>query len=208
MSWVDALLRPRILRLLFSIVRSHLLTTRSEGQPSETDLPASEPQALAQARVPGSQEDARRTPGAESPSAQRPEAARRSGSEEVEHRERGRHRLPRGARVRRRSEIRALFRRGKRRRTVNLDVFVAASPTLRARLAVVVAKHGRKIVERNRLKRRLREAARVALLPRCRETGTTLDILICAKPSAYEATGTELKDQISELADHLCSGGS
>ncbi len=91
---------------------------------------------------------------------------------------------------------------------MHLDVFVAASPALRVRLAVVVAKHGRKIVERNRLKRRLREAARVALLPRCRDAGAALDILIRAKPSAYEATYAELRDEISGLADHLCPGGS
>lgn len=208
MSWVDALSTLRIFWRSFRFVRSLLLTTRSQGQFRETDLPPPEPQALAQTRVPGPEENPRRARDDEPPSAQRPEAARRAGSEEVEQREHGRHRLPRGARVRRRSEIRALLRRGKRRRTVHLDVFVAASPALRVRLAVVVAKHGRKIVERNRLKRRLREAARVALLPHCRDAGAALDILIRAKPSAYAATYAELRDEISGLADHLCPGGS
>ncbi len=76
---------------------------------------------------------------------------------------------------------------------------------MRARLAFVVPKHGRRIVDRNRVKRRLREAARTELLPRCLEVGAALDIVIRARPSAYSATFEELRGAVGELADDLCS---
>lgn len=87
-------------------------------------------------------------------------------------------------------------------------MFVAESPVLRLRLAVVVPKHGRRIVERNRLKRRLRESARLELLPRCLDRGVELDVLIRARPPAYEAGFQRLRDEIRELAELLCSQSS
>jgi len=97
-----------------------------------------------------------------------------------------------------------VFRRGKRRRTSHLDLFVADSPASRPRLALVVPRHGHKIVERNRLKRRLREGARVELLPRCRNRGVALDVVIRARPQAYEAEARQLWQEIAELAEQLC----
>ena len=58
-------------------------------------------------------------------------------------------------------EIRTLFRRGKKSRTRHLDAFVFASPAPVARLGVVVPKHRRTIVLRNRLKRREIDGQRV-----------------------------------------------
>lgn len=87
-------------------------------------------------------------------------------------------------------------------------MFVTGSPALRPRLALVVPKHGRTIVERNRLKRRLREAARLELLPRCLSSGVALDMLIRARPEAYEIDFEQLMDEIRELAEELCSRGS
>ncbi len=87
-------------------------------------------------------------------------------------------------------------------------MFVAESPALRPRLALVVPKHGRKIVERNRLKRRLREAARQELLPPCLERDIALDVLIRARPETYEAEFDVLKQEIIHLAEELCSPGS
>lgn len=97
------------------------------------------------------------------------------------------------------------MRRGKRRRTSCLEVFVTDSPALRPRLALVVPRHGRKIVERNRLKRRLKEGARLELLPRCRDRGAALDIVIRARPQAYEAESRQLLNEIGGLAEQLCS---
>lgn len=100
-----------------------------------------------------------------------------------------------------------MLRRGKRRRTSHLDVFVTDSPALRPRVALVVPRHGRKIVERNRLKRMLKEGARLKLLPGCRDRGAALDIVIRARPQAYEAESGQLLAEIAELAEQLCSQG-
>ena len=101
-----------------------------------------------------------------------------------------------------------MYRRGKRKRTGHLDVFVTDSPALRPRVVVVVPKHGHKIVERNKLKRRIRESARIELLPLCLEHAVSLDILIRAQPGAYEAEFGQLRDEIKELAEELCSHAS
>ncbi len=200
--------RARIFgRSVFS-VRSLCLSRRSRGRPHETDLPPSEPAASAQARVPSQTEDEDRTPSAGPAPSQGAQAARRDGSEEVDRATSHLYRFPRAARIRRRSEIRDLFRRGKRRRTGHLDVFVAESPASRPRVGLVVPRHGRTIVERNRLKRRLREGVRLELLPRCWERGVALDILIRARAQAYEADFASLAGELRRLAERLCSHGS
>jgi hypothetical protein len=63
------------------------------------------------------------------------------------------------------SEIELVKRTGKRVKTGVLDVRVAASPSSRAQVGVIVPKYKRTIVERNKLRRRLRELVRVRLLP-------------------------------------------
>ena len=63
------------------------------------------------------------------------------------------------------SEIELVKRTGKRVKTGVLDVRVAASPSSRAQVGVIVPKYKRTIVERNRLRRRLRELVRLRLLP-------------------------------------------
>lgn len=128
------------------------------------------------------------------------EAAPGSGSSEGE-------RLPRSSRIRHTKEIQGLLRRGKRKSTSHLDVFFASSPVSHSRLGLVVPKHRHVIVERNRLKRRLREVGRRQLLPRLAEAGLAADILIRARPEAYEATFQELQEQVVELAETLCSDG-
>jgi ribonuclease P protein component len=116
-----------------------------------------------------------------------------------------RRRLPRHARITGSEEIRTLFRRGKRRRTRHLDVFFSASPEAFPRLGIVVPKHRRKVVRRNLLKRRLRELGRTVLLPRLREGGRTTDVLLRARPEAYEACWADLDAEIRVLAEELCS---
>ena len=56
------------------------------------------------------------------------------------------------------------------------------------RVGFVVPKHGKSSVERNLLKRRLRELARTVLLPRM----ASIDMVIHARPSAYRLTFDEL----------------
>lgn len=190
-------------------MRSLWLTIRSGGRSRETDVPSSEPQAAARTRLSGADEDEIRPQPAKPTPSQGPQAARGDDTGEVAHQEGGaRYRFPRSARISRASEIRTLTRLGERRRTGHFDVFVAASPSLRTRLALVVPKHGHKIVARNRLKRRMREAVRLVLLPSCTEGEAALDILIRARPEAYGLEYGLLKAEIGELATQLCSQSS
>ena len=113
--------------------------------------------------------------------------------------------VPRAVRITGSEEIRALFRRGKRRRTRHLDAFFSPSPAVHPRLGVVVPKHKRRIVERNRLKRRLREIGRTLVLPALRGGGAPLDLMLRARPEAYQASFEELREELRELVEELCS---
>jgi ribonuclease P protein component len=117
------------------------------------------------------------------------------------------HALPRTARITASDEIRSLFRRGKRRKTRHLDAFVSPSPSAFPRLGVVVPKHKHRIVERNRVKRRLREIGRTVVLPALRNSGVMLDVLVRARPEAYDAAYDDLRAQLQALTEELCSHG-
>jgi len=56
------------------------------------------------------------------------------------------------------------------------------------RVGFVVPKHGRSAVDRNRLKRRLRELVRTIILPRL----PVLDMVVHARASAYRLSFDEL----------------
>ena len=114
-------------------------------------------------------------------------------------------RLSRIRRVRRGPEIRELFRRGKRGRTSHLDVFVSASPVSFPRLGVVVAKHRHTIVERNLVRRRLREIGRTEILPRLRDAGLNVDLLVRARKEAYDAGYEALREELARYTEGLCS---
>lgn len=116
--------------------------------------------------------------------------------------------LPRAVRITASGEIRTLFRRGKRKRTRHLDVFISASPVARSRLGLVVPKHRQTAVLRNRLKRRLREAARRELLPRLEQAGSRVDVMFRARPEAYGASYEELRAQVARIAEEICSSAS
>lgn len=70
------------------------------------------------------------------------------------------------------------------------------SPAGRPRVAFVVPRHGRTIVERNRLKRRLREVVRRGWLPEAAGRGLAVDVVIRARPPAYEAGFRELESTL------------
>jgi ribonuclease P protein component len=59
----------------------------------------------------------------------------------------------------------------------------------------VVPKHGKSAVERNLLKRRLRELARTVILPGL----PVLDMVIHARPSAYRLSFGELAELASRI---------
>jgi ribonuclease P protein component len=66
-------------------------------------------------------------------------------------------------------------------------------------VGIVVPKHRRKIVERNRVKRRLRELVRTRLLPQL----DRLDLLIRAKPEAYNSSFEQLADDLASIGQRL-----
>lgn len=67
-------------------------------------------------------------------------------------------------------------------------------------------RHGHDIVERNTLKRRLREIGRSEVLPRLREADAGLDVLIRARPDAYRAGFDALRRELVELTLDLITG--
>jgi ribonuclease P protein component len=77
-----------------------------------------------------------------------------------------------------------------------LEARVSASLLPHSRVGVVVPKHGRNIVDRNRTKRRLKELVRLRVLP----VIGRVDLLLRARPEAYRSTFDELAAQIDTVA--------
>ena len=107
-------------------------------------------------------------------------------------------RLPKSSRLTRAADIRALLTQGKRRRTDHLDLFSRPSPVESSRLGVIVPRHQRTAVQRNLLRRRLREIGRRTVLP-CLAGAT--DLLVRARAGAYAASFETLR---RELVRSLC----
>ncbi|MCU0646883.1 MAG: ribonuclease P protein component [Gemmatimonadaceae bacterium] len=105
-------------------------------------------------------------------------------------------RFPPAARLSNRAEIERVRREGKRVRTASIEARVTASLCASTRVGIVVPKYGRSSVERNRLKRRLRELVRRTWLPQWRASAP-LDVLVRVLPVAYarafDALGVELQ---------------
>jgi ribonuclease P protein component len=96
------------------------------------------------------------------------------------------------------------MRHGRRVQAGPIDVFYATSPADRARVGVIVPLHRRSIVERNRLKRRLREIVRQEWLPRASRHGVCLDVILRARPAAYERSFPTLSGGLRETFVSLC----
>ena len=89
-----------------------------------------------------------------------------------------------------------------------VDVFFAPSPASRSRLGLIVPKHGREIVDRNLVKRRLREIGRRRILPALENRGIARDVLVRARWNAYEASFETLAREVEEAVAELCSDES
>lgn len=83
-----------------------------------------------------------------------------------------------------------------------LDVRVTASPSLCTRVGIIVPKYGHIIVERNRLRRRVREIARVRMLP-VLGLAPPVDVLVRALPRAYWASFEMLQREIDAVVAKL-----
>lgn len=103
--------------------------------------------------------------------------------------------------MRRASDIRALQREGSRRRCGPLDVYLRPSATGSARAGIVVPRHGHTIIERNRLKRRIREIVRSHWLPAHRTGETEAEMLVRARPEAYVTSFERLREALDRCGD-------
>ncbi len=99
---------------------------------------------------------------------------------------------PRQSRLRRTTDISAVFRGGKRVRGRFVDIIETSSPGSESRLAVIVAKRGHSAVERNKVRRLLREIARTSWLPARRHAGGSRDMIVRARAEAYGASAAAL----------------
>lgn len=116
--------------------------------------------------------------------------------------------MPPSSRITRTREIRKLLRSGKRRKTSHLDVFFLSSEESGPRVGLVVPKYRRSAVDRNLVKRRLRELSRRELVPRLRASSVSLDLLIRARREAYDVRYGQLRLELLKVTEELCSGQS
>ena len=155
----------------------------------DADVQSPEPEEKKQAWFPGSHAD---KSGAEDPQPATPEGPATAGGErrlEVEPMALacpeagtpGRFGLPPASRITRTRDIRALLRKGKRKKTSHLDVFFLSFGRALPRLGLVVPKHRHRVVDRNQVKRRLREIGRREVLPRMRDAGQGSYMLVLSR---------------------------
>lgn len=101
------------------------------------------------------------------------------------------------------ADFEAVRREGKRVRTSALEVRTIASLRRQDRVGLIVPRHQHSAVDRNRLKRRLRELVR-RLWAAPGESGasapgTARDHVVRATPAAYRASFSALREDISRL---------
>jgi ribonuclease P protein component len=72
-----------------------------------------------------------------------------------------------------------------------------ASPLLHPRAGIIVPKGGRTTIDRNRVKRRLRELIRLYLLP----AAESVDLVVRARDEAYSASFEDLRLDLMKAAD-------
>lgn len=114
--------------------------------------------------------------------------------------------FPREARITRGAELQRIVREGRRIRTIFIEVRVVASPHVLpirewrgTRIGLVVPRFKHSAVARNQIKRRLRELARLELLP----TGLPVDVVLRIRPEAYQATYENLAADIAQTLFQL-----
>lgn len=87
-----------------------------------------------------------------------------------------------------------------------MDLYAAAGEREGARVGVIVPRFRRSAVARNRVRRRLKEIARRDWLPLAHRTGTNLDVILKARPAAYDSSFERLRDALLTKFESLCSG--
>lgn len=115
------------------------------------------------------------------------------------------HRYPRQRRLGHRPDLERVLRQGKRVRTRSLEVRLVASLLHYLRVGLIVPKHKHSAVDRNKLKRRLREITRCNVLPTFGEMSA--DLVIRAGPEAYRASFDRLRTEVTTAVSGLIKGG-
>lgn len=87
-------------------------------------------------------------------------------------------------------------------RTGQLEVRYLASPLRPPRVGIIVPRYGKSAVARNTVKRRLRELARLELLPSL-AMRPAMDVVIRATPSAYAASYETLRAALQKATAQL-----
>ena len=83
--------------------------------------------------------------------------------------------------------------------TLHLDVRFVTSAQTKPRIGLIVPKHKHTAVDRNRLRRRLRELIRIQLLPAVARG----EALIRAKSEAYEVSFEGLRAEIDSIGNWI-----
>jgi ribonuclease P protein component len=90
---------------------------------------------------------------------------------------------------------------GKRLRTEHLSARAASSLLPYCRVAVVVGKHGHSVVERNKLRRRLRELVRLHVIPGF----AGIDLVLYVGSGAYGLEFEKLTGEMIRIKTQLTS---
>jgi ribonuclease P protein component len=107
-------------------------------------------------------------------------------------------RLHRGIRISRENDFRRIFAEGRSSADASLVVYALANDLGVSRLGVVAPRRLGKAVDRNRAKRRLREAFRATRAQGALPVG--LDLIVIARKSACNVGFTSLKCSLVKLA--------
>ena len=113
----------------------------------------------------------------------------------------GLHAFPRSHRLTRGAELEIVRHQGKRLRTGSIDVRAVASLRAFPRVGFIVPRYKHSAVDRNRLKRRLRELVRLELLPAL----PPMDVVLRVAPHAYQRDMDALREEIRKAARGLAT---
>jgi len=105
-------------------------------------------------------------------------------------------------RLTRTADLELVRREGKRVRTSLLEVRVLASLLHHHRIGIIVPRFKHSAVERNRLKRRLRELARREWVGPLQSVAPH-DLVVRAAPAAYSADFDRLAEEMHRLRDKI-----
>ena len=112
----------------------------------------------------------------------------------------------RAARLRRSGDIKMLRAEGRSLRRASFSARLRRTDLSATRLAVIAPGNVGRAVARNRARRRVREAFRIALQGRSSNLGNVgLDILVTARPEALHTEFTALRDDAASVLSETTS---